>query len=63
MKDNNLKEVKVGNFVKHRFRNYPKGKIERILDGCNAVCWVDFGETVSGKKHLTICGQFDIISL
>jgi hypothetical protein len=63
MKDNNLKEVKVNDFVKHRFRDYPKGKIVRIEDGCNAVCWVDFGVLVSGKQHLTICCQYDICLL
>ena len=64
MTDNNLITVKVGDTVKHKHRNhYFSGKIIKLLDGCNAVCWVDFGETVNSKPHLTICTQYDIIKI
>lgn len=61
MTDNNLNNIVVGDIVKHRHRDYPIGTIIKIEDGCNAVCWVDFGEKVLGKTHLTICVKQDII--
>jgi len=61
MTDYNLNKVNIGDTVIHRFRDYPKGTVIRIEDGCNAVCWVDFNETVLGKKHLTICSKEDLI--
>lgn len=59
--DNNNNTITIGDVVKHRFRNYPDGKIEKIASGCNAVIWVDFGEMVCGKKHLTICSKEDLV--
>ena len=61
MVDYNLKTVDIGDSVTHRWRDYPTGKVVKIEDGCNAVCWVDFNQTVLGKKHLTICVKTDII--
>ena len=62
MTDNEKNPINVGDMVKHRFRpNYPMGKIVKIEDGCNAVCWVDFGQMVLSKKHLTICAKMDIL--
>ena len=64
MTDINQVEINVDDSVKHRFRpKYPIGKVTRIEDGINAVCWVDFGELVLNKKHLTICSKFDIIKV
>jgi hypothetical protein len=61
--DNNNDTITIGDVVKHRFRNYPNGTIEKIASGCNAVIWVDFGETVCNQKHLTICSKIDIIKV
>jgi hypothetical protein len=62
MEDYKSNNIEVNDSVGHRFRpDYPMGKIVKIEDGCNAVCWVDFGQLVSGKKHLTICIKSDII--
>ena len=63
MTDNNNIEIKEGDSVNHRFRNYPIGKISKIQDGCNAVCWVDFGEKILNKTHLTICTKDDLIKI
>ena len=62
MEDNNGNNIIIGDTVNHRFRpDYPTGTVEKIEDGCNAVCWVDFNQTLSDKKHLTICCKTDII--
>lgn len=62
MTDYQQQEIIIGDSVTHRFRpQYPKGKIMKIDDGCNAVCWVDFGELVLDKPHYTICSKFDLI--
>ena len=62
MRDSIGNIININDNVKHRFRpNYSIGKVVKIEDGCNAVCWVDFGEKVLNKKHLTICIQKDII--
>lgn len=62
MTDSEQNIINVGETVKHRFRpNYPEGKVVRIEDGCNAVCWVDFEQEVLHKKHLTICTGRDLI--
>ena len=61
-------KIKVGSLVKHNFRQYPIGKVIKVAEGCNAVYWVDFNDTVSwevdGKvikePRFTICGKFDI---
>lgn len=63
MEDNNSITVEIGDTVKHRYRDYPPGIIIKLLDGCNAVCWVDFGEKVMGKTHLTICISTDIVKV
>ena len=64
MTDYNLNDIKLNDSVKHRFKpNYGIGEVIKIDDGCNAVCWVDFGELVLGKKHLTICIKTDIIKV
>lgn len=62
MIDNMENPINIGDTVKHRFRpTYPIGTIVKIEDGCNAVCWVDFEQSVLNKKHLTICIKTDII--
>ncbi len=62
MVDNNSIRISVGDSVKHRHREkYPIGTVAKIEDGCNAICWVDFGELVLGKAHLTICTKYDIV--
>jgi hypothetical protein len=64
IKDNNSNNISIGDSVKHRFRDgYSIGVVERIEDGVNAVCWVDFDQKVLGKKHLTICTKFDIVKV
>ena len=60
MEDYNKNHISTEDTVKHRFREYPIGKVIKIEDGCNAVCWVDFGEKVLDKQHLTICISSDI---
>jgi hypothetical protein len=42
--------------VRHRYRNYPVGKVIRAEYGCNTVYWVDFG-----KEFLTICIEKDLV--
>jgi hypothetical protein len=54
------KDIKIGTTVKHRRQNYPIGKVEKIEEGCNAIYWVDFNQTICGKKHLTVCCSLDI---
>ena len=62
MLDSNQIKVSSGDFVLNKHRSdYPIGIIEKIEDGCNPICWVDFKQTISNKKHLTICCQSDII--
>lgn len=62
MTDNIENPINIGDIVTHRFKpNYPTGRVVKIEDGCNAVCWVDFEQVVLNKKHLTICIKTDII--
>lgn len=62
MTDSNKNKIEIGDLVQHRKQpKYPIGIVEKIEDGCNAVCWVDFNHLVSNKKHLTICCKDDII--
>jgi len=58
MTDNNGKTVAVGDTVKHRWRDYPNGVIQRIDDGCNAVAWADFG-----REFPTIIISSDIVKI
>ena len=51
MRDSIGNIININDNVKHRFRpNYSIGKVVKIEDGCNAVCWVDFGEKVLNKN-------------
>ena len=64
MTDVNDNEIKIGDKVKHRHQSkYSDGIIIRIEDGCNAICWVNFGVLMMGKPHLTICSKYDIIKI
>jgi hypothetical protein len=62
MTDVNDNEIKLGDIVKHRHQSkYPLGTIKKIEEGCNPLCWVDFGVLIMGKALLTICSSYDII--